>query len=176
MQLGGPKKNCCIRNINLDYNMKYTSSYTARSNYGDDDKQGDINNGNTSVDTSTESHGPEVDVNKETNGEESSDLDQETKDMAAEDFKNNPDKWFKDDSYDDSNEGPEKETQEHGEENWDEISELTGQSLTSGGEYTHGSGNPYKHDFKLPLRRMSRPAEFCGDKFIKWLDSNNPPL
>lgn len=170
-----PKPNCCIRNINIDYNMKYSASYTARSNYGDPDKQGDLNNGNTSVDTSIESKGPEIDVNKEVEGDENPGLPQDVKDAATKDFQENPDRWFKDDTYDDSNQGPEQETNKHGEENWDEISENS-QNLTSGGDYTHGPENPYKHDFELPLRRMSRPAEFCGDKFIRWLDSNGPRL
>jgi hypothetical protein len=160
----------------MDYNMKYTSSYTARSNYGNEDNYGDINKGDTSVDTDIKSEGPEVDFNKEALGNESSELDQETKDMAQEDWLNNPDKWYKDDTYDDSNQGPEKETQDHGEENWDEISAITGASLISGGTYNHGPSSPYKHPFKLPLRRLSRPAEFCGDKFIRWLDNNNPRL
>jgi hypothetical protein len=167
-----PGPNCCIRDINIDYNSTFKASYTARSNYNDPDNYGDINNGNTTVDVNIQDTGSEVDVNTS----DGPDLSQDVQDQIMDDYRENPDQWSRDDSYNDSNQGPENAANEHGQENWDEISELTGQSLTSGGEYTHGSGNPYVKDMKLPVNRMSRAAEFCGDTFVRWLNSNGPRL
>lgn len=169
---GKPK--CCIRNINMDYNNTFTASYTARSNYSNPDNYSDINKGHTSVDVSIRDTGPEVDFNKEAKGDESGDLPQDVKDAALEDWKDNPDKWFKDDDYGNDSKGPSETANDHGEENWDEIAELTGGSLNK--QYTHGPDNPYTKNFKTPIRRMSRPAEFCGDKFMGWMDSNQSPL
>jgi hypothetical protein len=170
----GLKRRCCKRKVNVDYNLKYKATYTARR-FGPEQDPGDINHGNIGLDTTFESLGPEVDVNNDDQGNESTDLSQEIKDMVMDDFKNNPDQWTEDETYDDSNIGPEQEIKDFAENNWDMLTE-TSNGGWAGGKWLYGQDNPYPHEFKQPVRRKSREAIFCRGKFERWVEPNRIPL
>jgi hypothetical protein len=159
-----PGPSCCIRSIYIDAVMNFRAYYWPVNNIGE--MTSDIERGSLGVKIRTGTRGVvgSIEVNKEIKGNEYGVLTEEIKDMALQSCRDYPDRWYTDESFTNDSQDPSDIALEHGEENWDKIVATTNPPY-----FDYTLENPYKWDFKVPLRRLARDAVFCKTRFIEWV-------